>query len=58
MTAEDHAKFSELHTSGNLVPADAPAKILAALCLVAEPALSGTFVSWDDAGLIKHAHND
>lgn len=53
MTTADHDKFTGLHKSGHLIPPEAPAKILAGLSIGADISLSGTFVSWDDAGLVK-----
>lgn len=51
MKAEDHIKFTGLHTSGNLIPPHKPGGVLAGLALAAEPSLSGTFVSWDDKAM-------
>lgn len=47
----NHGKFIDLHTSGKLLPVEAPGTVIASLVLRATQDLSGRFLSWDDSVL-------
>lgn len=51
MSATDQQKFHGLHEEGKLVRPEQPGGVIANLALAGEKALSGKFLSWDDASL-------
>ncbi|CAO3692538.1 unnamed protein product [Rhizopus microsporus] len=48
---QDHAKFVQLHSQGNLIKPETPGYVLAALANDPPKELSGQFHSWDDEQL-------
>jgi NAD(P)-dependent dehydrogenase (short-subunit alcohol dehydrogenase family) len=54
MSATDQQKFHGLHEEGKLVRPEQPGDVIANLALAGEKALSGKFLSWDDASLKEY----
>jgi NAD(P)-dependent dehydrogenase (short-subunit alcohol dehydrogenase family) len=51
MDGDDREKFVGAHREGRLLPAEKPARVMAALAIGAGAELSGEFLSWDDERL-------
>jgi NAD(P)-dependent dehydrogenase (short-subunit alcohol dehydrogenase family) len=49
MSESDQEKFHGLHKEGRLVKPEQPGTVIANLAVAADKALSGKFLSWDDA---------
>jgi NAD(P)-dependent dehydrogenase (short-subunit alcohol dehydrogenase family) len=49
MPPDSHRRFVQYHTSGELLPPEAPGRALAALALHAPLEWSGEFISWDES---------
>ncbi|KAJ2559508.1 hypothetical protein EV175_000302 [Coemansia sp. RSA 1933] len=54
MRPTEHAKFMELHESGNLLPPEKPASAIVKLALKAPREISGQFHSWDSLDIAKY----
>lgn len=54
MNEDEYKKFHDMHTEGQMVAADEPGHVMAALALTAQRQLSGEFLSWDSDELAPY----
>ncbi|KAJ1952864.1 hypothetical protein GGI12_006139 [Dipsacomyces acuminosporus] len=55
MKPEELSKFHNLHQTGNLLPPEKPAYVIARLALEATRDISGKFCSWDSPDISQYA---